>query len=113
MASTQERHPGLDLTLARRVVIKIGSSLLVEASTGRIHRSWLEALCEDIARMRARGQQVVLVSSGAVALGRRILNMNEGILRLEESQAAAASPAKRMSEGSRIFLEFIDLKMDE
>ena len=73
------------------MVIKIGSSLLVQASTGRIHRSWLEALCEDIARMRSRGQQVVLVSSGAIALGRRILNMNAGILRLEESQAAAAA----------------------
>ncbi len=91
MASIDERHPGQGLTLARRVVIKIGSSLLVQPSTGRIHRSWLEALCEDIARMRSRGQQVVLVSSGAIALGRRILNMNEGILRLEESQAAAAA----------------------
>ncbi len=91
MASIDERHPGQGLTLARRVVIKIGSSLLVQPSTGRIHRSWLEALCEDIAHMRSRGQQVVLVSSGAIALGRRILNMNEGILRLEESQAAAAA----------------------
>ncbi len=91
MATIDERHPGRGLTLARRVVIKIGSSLLVQPSTGRIHRSWLEALCEDIARMRSRGQQVVLVSSGAIALGRRILNMNEGILRLEESQAAAAA----------------------
>lgn len=91
MAGIEERHPGQDLKLARRVVIKIGSSLLVHASTGRIHRSWLDALCQDIARLRARGQQVVLVSSGAVALGRRILNMNEGILRLEESQAAAAA----------------------
>ena len=91
MASIDERHPGQGLALARRVVIKIGSSLLVQPSTGRIHRSWLEALCEDIAHMRSRGQQVVLVSSGAIALGRRILNMNEGILRLEESQAAAAA----------------------
>jgi glutamate 5-kinase len=76
---------------ARRVVIKIGSSLLVQADSGRINRHWLGTLCEDIARMRDRGQQVVLVSSGAIALGRRMLNMGPGALRLEESQAAAAS----------------------
>jgi glutamate 5-kinase len=78
------------LATARRVVVKIGSALLVERSTGRVNRSWLEALAEDIARLRSRGQEVVLVSSGAIALGRRQLGLAPGKLRLEESQAAAA-----------------------
>lgn len=78
------------LVAARRVVVKIGSALLVEEEGGALRRAWLEALMEDVVRLRRRGQEVLLVSSGAVALGRRRLGLMPGPLRLEESQAAAA-----------------------
>ena len=75
---------------AGRIVVKIGSALLVDDITGRLRKTWLEALAADIAACRDRGQQVVVVSSGAIALGRRHLGLNRGDLRLEEKQAAAA-----------------------
>ncbi|MBM3516661.1 MAG: glutamate 5-kinase, partial [Alphaproteobacteria bacterium] len=75
---------------ARRLVVKIGSSLLVHPESGTLRHDWLEALAGDIAGCRARGQEVTLVSSGAIALGRRQLGLPAGPLRLEESQAAAA-----------------------
>ena len=76
---------------ARRVVVKIGSALLVDGDSGALHRKWLDALADDIAAMRGRGQEVVIVSSGAIALGRRRLDCAPGrALKLEESQAAAA-----------------------
>ncbi len=78
------------LTRARRVVVKIGSALLVGDTDGRIRRSWLETLAQDIAAARARGQEVVIVTSGAIALGRRRLGLTPGNLRLDENQAAAA-----------------------
>jgi len=78
-------------TKAKRVVIKIGSSLLVDNETGRIRRNWLVALSEDIARLRARGQDVVIVSSGSIAMGRHVLGLPGGDLKLEASQAAAAA----------------------
>jgi len=93
------------LATARRVVVKIGSALLVERSTGRVNRSWLEALAEDIARLRSRGQEVVLVSSGAIALGRRQLGLAPGALRLEESQAAAAVGQIRLAHAWKEVLE--------
>jgi glutamate 5-kinase len=79
------------LRAAARVVVKVGSSLLVEKSTGRLHRKWLESLAREIARLRGRGQQVVLVSSGAIALGRRYLGLKPEQRKLEEQQAAAAA----------------------
>ena len=93
------------LATARRVVVKIGSALLVERSTGRVNRSWLEALAEDIAHLRSRGQEVVLVSSGAIALGRRQLGLAPGKLRLEESQAAAAVGQIRLAHAWKEVLE--------
>ena len=72
-----------------RVVIKIGSSLLVDRASG-LKRDWLDSICDDIAALAARGTQVMVVSSGAIALGRSILNRPSGALKLEESQAAAA-----------------------
>jgi glutamate 5-kinase len=78
------------LTRARRIVVKVGSALLVDQSNGQVNRPWLETLVEDLLRLRARQQQVVLVSSGAIALGRRELKLSLGPLKLEESQAAAA-----------------------
>lgn len=79
------------LAQAKRVVIKIGSALLVDNETGSLNRTWLNALMDDIAAMRAKGQEVVIVSSGAIALGRRVLRLSAGPLKLEESQAAAAA----------------------
>ncbi len=76
---------------AKRCVLKIGSTLFVDGSTGNLQRSWLEAICADIAAMRARGQEVVIVSSGAIALGAGPLGINPLTHRLQESQAAAAA----------------------
>ncbi|MEZ5884834.1 MAG: glutamate 5-kinase, partial [Paracoccaceae bacterium] len=73
---------------ARRLVVKIGSALLVGPQGLRV--DWLRALAEDVAAARARGTDVVLVSSGSIALGRRVLDLPGGVLALEQSQAAAA-----------------------
>ncbi|MFV2034088.1 MAG: glutamate 5-kinase, partial [Halocynthiibacter sp.] len=78
------------LSDAKTLVVKIGSSLLVDSSTGQLRSGWLQSLAEDVASARARGTRVVLVSSGSIALGRRVLNLPEGALALEQSQAAAA-----------------------
>ena len=78
------------LANARRVVIKIGSALFIDQQTGTMNRDWLEGVCADVAEMRRAGKDVVIVSSGAVALGRRELNI-VGRLQLEEKQAAAAA----------------------
>ncbi|HEV8443260.1 MAG TPA: glutamate 5-kinase [Steroidobacteraceae bacterium] len=80
----------LPLTRARRIVVKVGSALLVDQATGQVNRAWLETLVEDLLRLRARKQEVVLVSSGAIALGRRELKLAAGPLALPQSQAAAA-----------------------
>ncbi len=82
---------------ARRIVVKIGSSLLVDGADGRIHRAWLNALADDIAAARTRGQEVLIVTSGAIAVGRRHLGLPPGTLRLEESQAAAACGQIRLA----------------
>ena len=96
------------LTEANRVIIKIGSALLVDKDTGTVDRRWLAALAEDVARFRARGQEVVLVSSGAIALGRRHLGL-KGQLRLEESQAAAATGMVRLAHAYQEVLAKHDL----
>jgi len=82
---------------SRRLIVKIGSALLVDAATGDIRRDWLAALVEDIAHCRARGQDVLIVSSGAVAVGRRYLGLTGRALKLEEKQAAAASGQIRLA----------------
>lgn len=78
------------LAAGKRVVVKVGSALLVDPERGTVRRRWLEALADDIARLRQRGQDVVIVSSGAIAVGRRHLAFAEGTLSLPEKQAAAA-----------------------
>src|SRR5215475_3772832 len=93
------------LTQARRVVVKVGSALLVDAESARVNRAWLETLVEDLLRLRARGQRVILVSSGAIALGRRRLGLKHGALRLEESQAAAAVGQIRLAHAYKELLE--------
>jgi glutamate 5-kinase len=78
------------LEKAKRIVVKIGSALLVEQKTGTIKASWLSSLIDDLADARVRGAEVIIVSSGAIALGRRALGLPRGKLKLEHSQAAAA-----------------------
>ena len=78
-------------TSSKRLVVKIGSSILVDEKLGQIRRDWLEALSDDVARLHRGGCEVVLVSSGAIRLGRTYLKLPGGSLKLEESQAAAAT----------------------
>jgi len=74
----------------RRIVIKVGSSLLIDADAGRVKQAWLASLVDDIAALHREGRDLLVVSSGAIALGRSVLRLPKGVLKLEESQAAAA-----------------------
>ncbi len=76
------------ISKAKRLVVKIGSALLVER--GRLRADWLRCLAEDVAEAKARGTSVILVSSGSIALGRAVLGLPNSALALEQSQAAAA-----------------------
>ena len=87
------------LANARRIIIKVGSALLVDDATGQLKRSWLDSLAEDIAELKATGADVMIVSSGAIALGRRTLNLKQGQLKLEEKQAAAAVGQIALAQG--------------
>ena len=78
-----------DISAARRLVVKIGSALLVDPAGG-LRRDWLAGLAADVAAAKARGADVILVSSGSIALGRRVLGLPAGALTLDQSQAAAA-----------------------
>jgi glutamate 5-kinase len=78
------------LISAKRIVIKIGSALLVDQKTGTIKASWLNSLIDDVTDLKIAGAEVILVSSGAIALGRRTLGLPKGKLKLDQSQAAAA-----------------------
>jgi len=83
-------HPRPEWTKARRIVVKIGSSLLVDRANGELKSAWLATLADDVAALVAAGRQVIIVSSGAIALGRHVLGFAKGTLELEKSQAAAA-----------------------
>jgi glutamate 5-kinase len=78
-----------DITRAKRLVVKIGSALLVDRKSG-LRQDWLAALALDVVAAKSRGTDVVLVSSGSIALGRKVLGLGDGVLTLEQSQAAAA-----------------------
>src|SRR5262252_2198702 len=78
------------LTDFRRIVVKVGSSLLVDREGGRLQQDWLAALAEDLAALHREKRDVLVVSSGAIALGRAVLRLPAGPLKLEDSQAAAA-----------------------
>src|ERR1700719_1599368 len=106
--NTRRADLAAPLTQARRVVVKVGSALLVDGESGRVNRAWLETLVEDLLRLRKRGQRVILVSSGAIALGRRRLGLKHGTLRLEESQAAAAVGQIRLAHAYKELLEGCD-----
>src|SRR6516225_6529503 len=74
----------------RRIVVKVGSSLLVDSAAGEVRIAWLSALAADIAKLHQGGRELLVVSSGSIALGRSRLKLPRGPLKLEESQAAAA-----------------------
>ena len=74
----------------RRIVVKVGSSLLVDSAAGKIREVWLASLAQDIAKLHHDKRDVIVVSSGAIALGRAVLKLPKGSLKLEDSQAAAA-----------------------
>jgi len=97
------------LNKAKRIVVKVGSALLVDATTGRLNRSWLETLIDDVVGLKRQGREVILVSSGAIALGRRHLGLPKGPLRLEQSQAAAAVGQIRLAHAYKELLEAHDI----
>jgi glutamate 5-kinase len=100
------------LITAKRVVIKIGSALLVDSASGRMRRDWLQTLADDVARLRARGQQVIIVSSGAIALGSKALGLGpRNTLALEESQAAAAFGQIGLARAYQEALEAHDIRI--
>ena len=90
-------HNAERLARAKRCVVKIGSTLFVDGATGSLQRDWLEGVCTDVADMHARGQEVVIVSSGAIALGAGSLGIDPLTHRLQESQAAAAAGQIRLA----------------
>ena len=105
MTLAERKEMARTLAQARRVIVKVGSALLVDPASGRVNRSWLDSLVDDVARLRRRKQEILLVSSGAIALGRRHLKLPAGKLRLEESQAAAAVGQIRLAHAWKEALE--------
>jgi glutamate 5-kinase len=92
-----EGSTALSLGSARRLVVKVGTALLVENGSGQLRQSWLAALTDDIANLMAGGTQVMIVSSGAIAVGRHDLGLGTRTLKLEEQQAAAATGQIRLA----------------
>jgi glutamate 5-kinase len=78
------------LSKAKRIVVKVGSALIADEGTGKVRAEWLATFAEDVARLKKSGKDVIIVTSGAVALGRHVLKLKSGALELEEKQAAAA-----------------------
>jgi glutamate 5-kinase len=94
------------LERSKRIVVKIGSALLIDAQSGEPRRDWLKTLCADVAALKRDGKEIILVSSGAIALGRRALGLKAGVLRLEENQASAAVGQVRLAHAyAEIFSE--------
>jgi glutamate 5-kinase len=86
------------LKRARRIVVKIGSALLVDRNTGNLRHDWLASVCADIASLRRENKEIIVVSSGAIALGRVALALRKGPLKLEEGQAAAAAGQVQLAQ---------------
>src|SRR3954464_4700902 len=74
----------------RRVVVKVGSPLIVDAEAGRVKEDWLASLADDLAKLHRDKRDVLVVSAGAISLGRAVLKLPRGPLKLDDSQAAAA-----------------------
>ena len=99
------------LLKSNRIVVKIGSSLLVEKSSGLVNKTWLSSLAKDVAELKESGKDILIVSSGAIALGRRYLGLSSDILKLEESQAAAAAGQSILVYSYKEFLTPYELKI--
>ena len=99
MAALTDSRPRRLARRHARIVVKVGSALLVDAETGRLQRAWLPASPPTSPRLRARGQQVLVVSSGSIALGRRVLGLPAGALAARAEQAAAAVGQIRAGAG--------------
>ncbi len=97
-ATAEMATPAMSLTDARRIVVKIGSALVVDPQAAAPRQAWLDGVAADIAALRARGAEVIVVSSGAIALARRALKLTRKKLRLEEKQAAAAVGQIRLAQ---------------
>ena len=82
---------------SKRLIVKVGTALLTDAATGRLRRRWISALADDVAALRAAGTETLIVSSGAVAVGRHTLGLLGRPLKIEEKQAAAAAGQIRLS----------------
>ncbi|GAB6051998.1 glutamate 5-kinase [Magnetospira thiophila] len=107
MNAAQRAKSGLDS--AQRIVVKIGSALLVDESKGVLRRRWLEALAEDLVALHKQGRDVIIVSSGSIAVGRRYLSLGSRALRLDEKQAAAAAGMIRLAHAYQETLGHHDL----
>ncbi len=105
-ATAQAANP---VAAARRLVVKVGSSILIDAASGKADQAWLASFAADVARLAGRGQQVVVVSSGAVALGRRRLGLKRQSQNLEEKQAAAAAGQSQLMRAWEEALEPLGL----
>ena len=96
-AETSKMKPRAEWAKARRIVVKIGSSLLVDHARGEVNAAWLESLAADIAALAKAGKQVIVVSSGAIALGRHVLALPRGELPLSKGRGPARAdlPGRR------------------
>ena len=94
----------------KRLVVKIGSALLVDKDTGELRIDWLHGLAADIAEQKIQGRDVIVVSSGSIALGRRVLGLDDGALALEQSQAAAAVGQIRLAQAYEEVLGPLNIK---
>ncbi len=108
---TQRQSPSL--AKAKRIVVKIGSALLVDEASGGLKHDWLEALADDLAQLKGRGTEVIVVSSGAIALGRRHLGLTRQAIRLEEQQAAAATGQIRLAHAYQSALARHDITVSQ
>ncbi len=99
-----------DFSTFKRLVIKVGSALLVDYESGTLRSNWLSSLVEDIARLKKQGLDIIVVSSGSIALGRQMLSLPHGVLKLEESQAAASVGQVALAPAWAKFLEYHDIK---
>jgi glutamate 5-kinase len=95
---------------ARRIVLKVGSSLIVNPKTGNINESWLESLIQDILFLINKNKEILIVSSGAIALGKSELNFQNKSLKLSEKQAAAATGQILLAKAWKSIFEKINIK---
>ncbi|NCF48229.1 MAG: glutamate 5-kinase [Bacteroidetes bacterium] len=103
-------HAASAIDAAATIIIKVGSSLLVDESRNTVNVAWLDGIAADIANLKAAGKNVIVVSSGAIALGSRVLGIDGQTLALEEKQAAAATGAVVLAHAWREALATHDLR---